>query len=184
MNTYIFIYDGFAQFEVILASYLLKTKSNIVTVGVDGSQIESCEGFKTIPHKILKEIKPEDVDIFIIPGGDPDKIHKKEELYELLGKLNNNKCKIGAICSGIIHFLKSGVLGDKKYTTSININEHKKFIKSNFIDMNVVSDDNLITAKANGYVDFALEIGKIMGIYSSDDDYNETVNFFKYFKYE
>ncbi|WP_175406469.1 hypothetical protein [Bacillus sp. FJAT-27264] len=43
-------------------------------------------------------------------------------------------------------------------------------------------DRNIVTALPNGYVDFALELGKLMNIYKDKADYQETIEFFKYFK--
>ncbi|MNI95193.1 hypothetical protein D3C73_1534270 [compost metagenome] len=51
-----------------------------------------------------------------------------------------------------------------------------------YMNTNVVVDGHIITAKANAYVDFGIEIGKVMNIYSSTEDLEETIEVFKYFK--
>lgn len=182
MNTYVLIYEGFTQFEVVLANYFLKTKGEIITVGINNNIVLSAEGFRTVPHTVLEEVKVEDVDLFIIPGGDPDKLISNKEFYNLLNKLNDEKKKIGAICSGTVHLAKSGVLNGKKFTTSVSIDEYKYFNKIDFKNDNIVVDGNILTAKANGYVDFAIELGTIMNIYKDEADLKETIDFFKYFK--
>jgi len=91
---------------------------------------------------------------------------------------NKNKV-LAAICAGPVHLAKAGVLNGLKYTTSINVNEY--FQKENYRDENVVIDNKVITAEPEGYVDFAIEIGKLMNIYKDDQDLEETINFFKYF---
>jgi hypothetical protein len=48
--------------------------------------------------------------------------------------------------------------------------------------INVIRDGNILTAKPNGYVDFALELGRMMDIYQDEADLQETIDFFKYFK--
>lgn len=50
------------------------------------------------------------------------------------------------------------------------------------INSNVVRDGNIITAKPNGYVDFAIEIGRALDIYEDEDDLNETIEFFRHFR--
>lgn len=45
----------------------------------------------------------------------------------------------------------------------------------------VVVDGHIITAKASAYVDFGIEIGKVMNIYSGAEDLEETIQVFKYF---
>ena len=182
MNTYILIYDDFAQFEVILANYFLKTKGKIITVGINKDSVISSEGFITVPHISLDEVLVKNVDLFIIPGGNPENILDNKSFYTLLKRISDENKKIGAICSGVIHLAKSEVLNDKKFTTSVSLDENKYFNKNNFVNQNVIVDNNIITAKANGYVDFALELGKVMGIYESEEDLQETISYFKEFK--
>ena len=181
MKTYILIYEGFVQFEVILASYFMKTKGEIITVGVDNNRVTSVEGFITIPHMTIANVDVNEVDLFIIPGGQPEKLLENTELHNLLIQLNNQNKAIGAICAAPIHLAKSGVLKGKKYTTTLPINEFKEFQGCTYLDENVVVDNNIITAKASGYVDFAIEIGKVMDIYENEEDLEETIRYFKYF---
>lgn len=181
MKTCILVYDGFTQFEVILAAYLLKTKGEIITAGLDKKPVTSYEGFQIIPDTSISKINADKIDMFIIPGGSPDKLYKNEELYNFIIKINNQNKKIAAICSGVLHLAACGILNNKNYTTSINPKEFDEFKNSTYVEENVVTDGNIITAKAEGYVDFAIQLGKIMKIYENEEDLNETIKFFKYF---
>jgi len=180
MKTYILIYDDFVQFEVIIASYFMKTKGEIVTVGLTNEKVSSFEEFITLPHMTIDEIDINDVDVFIIPGGNPKKL-KCTKFYKLLKDLNKKTIPIAAICSAPIHLARSGVLKGKKYTTTLPIDEYKLFEKEYFKNKNVVVDKNIITAKASGYVDFAIEIGKVMNIFENEEDLEETIRYFKRF---
>jgi putative intracellular protease/amidase len=120
----------------------------------------------------------------IIPGGDPIKVNKKEKLYSLINEVNKKDKFIGAICAVPVHLAKAGILSNKKYTTTLDISSIEEFNVENFIDENVVIDKNIITAKASGYVDFALELGKKVAVFEDEDDLNETIRFFKYFNEE
>ena len=182
MNVYVLVYDGFAQFEVVLANYFLSTKMNIITVGITSKMVTSMEGFQTVPHSILEDLSFKDIDLFIIPGGDPTELFEIDSFYTFLKSLNNANKKIAAICAGTAHLAKAGILNDKKFTTSLAPEKCDYFDRSNFIDTNVVQDGNLITSKGNGYVDFALKLGEVMNIYENDSDYQETVRYFKEFK--
>jgi putative intracellular protease/amidase len=93
MKTYILIYEGFVQFEVIFASYFQKTKGEIITIGFSNDNVSSFEGFITSPHLTIDEIDINDVDIFIIPGGNPEKA-KSSKLDDLLKDLNNKNIPI------------------------------------------------------------------------------------------
>ena len=134
-----------------------------------------------MPHITINEININEVDLFIIPGGDPSKVNEKGKLYELLTELDEKGIVIGAICSAPIHLAKAGVLSGKSYTTSVPVNEFPEFEEENYKDENVIIDKNIITAKASGYVDFAIELGKMMNIYKNEEDLLETIRYFKYY---
>lgn len=182
MKTYVFMYDKFAQFEVILTNYLASAAGEVITVGIDDSAVTSIEQFKMIPHKILSEINVDDVDLFVIPGGDPDNINKKQELYDFIRKLNDQEKLIGAICYAPIHLARAGILKGKKFTTSMPVDEYKEFEDAHFVNQNVVVDGNIITGKGVGYIDFAIEIGKLLDIYENEEELMDTINFFKHQK--
>lgn len=182
MKTYILIYDDFALFEGVLTGLFNRSKGEIVTVGITKNEVASEEGFKLVPHTELKDVDINDVDIFIIPGGNPEGLFSHKELYEFIIKLNDMGKMIAAICAGPTHLARAGILKGKKYTTSMPVEEWPEFEKDMFIDENCVRVGNIITAKGNGYVDFALEIGKAMNIFDGEEDYRETVEFFRNFR--
>lgn len=182
MKSYVLVYEGFVQFEVVLASYLLKHAGEIITVGVSKAPVVSAESFKVIPDITIDEVNVDEVDAFLVPGVYPDTLSNHEEFYTLLEKLNTKGKVIGAICSAPRHLAKAKVLKDKKYTTTVNPSDFAEFNVDNFVNENVVIDGNIITAKANGYVDFGIEIGKMVGIYEDEADYQETIDYFKHFK--
>jgi len=183
-STYVFIYDSFAQFEVILANYFLKHKGEVITFGIDNDKVTSHEEFITVPHKSIDDINVDDIDLLIIPGVDPSKVNEKEKLYSLIKEVNKKDKFIGAICAAPVHLAKTSILSNRKYTTTLDINSIEEFNVENFVDKNVVIDKNIITAKASGYVDFALELGKKVEVFEDEEDLNETIRFFKYFNDE
>ena len=63
---------------------------------------------------------------------------------------------------------KPGILCDVKSTHSS--------------DEDWVIDKNVITARANAYVDFAVEVAKKLDLFASEDDLQETINFWKHYQ--
>ena len=49
-------------------------------------------------------------------------------------------------------------------------------------DEDWVTDKNVITARANAYVDFAVEVAKKLDLFASEDDLQETINFWKHYQ--
>jgi putative intracellular protease/amidase len=182
MKTYILVYPSFVQYEVVLTSLFMKTAGDIVTVGIDGSEVTSHEGFIVKPHMQLSDFKLDDVDLFVIPGGEHVNIYGNPLLTKTLQGLNEKGKVIAAICSGPVHLAKAGLLDGKRYT-SYRMPERKgDFKKAKRIEENVVVDGNIVTAKAVGYVDLALELGKIFKIYKDEADYQETVEVYRNYK--
>lgn len=180
MKTYVLIYEGFVQFEVVLANNFMKTKGDIITVGKDMNEVLSHEGFKTIPHKTIDDIDIEEVDLFIIPGGFPDILINNTKLHKLLKELNSKNKVIGAICAAPIHLAKAGILNGRNFTTTLPVEEFYEFNECNFKNRDIVVDKNIVTAKANAYVDFAIKLGELMDIYENEEDLEETIRYFKY----
>ena len=55
-----------------------------------------------------------------------------------------------------------------------------KSIHSSYVDL--VTDKNVITARANAYVDFAVEVAKKLDLFASEADLQETINFCKHYQ--
>ena len=49
-------------------------------------------------------------------------------------------------------------------------------------DADLVTDKNVISARANAYFDFAVEVAKKLDLFASEDDLQETINFWKHYQ--
>jgi len=182
MKTYVYIYNNFAQFEIIIPTYLMKTVGEIITFSISNEPVTSIESFKIIPDKTIKEIseKIDEIDCIIIPGGDID-LEYSEPVKKIIQELVKRKKIVAGICSGISLLYSAGVLENrqvaisKEYFDGLQENE-------NFITENVCVDENIITSKASGYVEFGIRIGEKLNIYKDQNDLNETIDFFREFK--
>lgn len=182
MKTGIVIYDGFVHFEISLLSYLMNSKGTVVTIAKNLDEVTSEEGFKIKPHETISESIVDELDVLIVPGGSEKELIHDDELKTLIKKFNDSNKVIGAICSAVLVLAETGILNGSVYTSSIPEAEFEKYENMTYVDVNVVTSNNIITAKANGYVDFAIEVGAKMDIYDDKDDLNETIDFFRNFK--
>lgn len=180
MKAHIFVYPGYVNFEVVLAAYFFKSVGDVEIVGLTDDVVESAEGFPTKPHRVLADLSVEEVEVFIVPGGDPAALENKGEFYDFLAKLKGSECCIGAICAGPLHLARAGILDGRKFTTSLDPAAMPEFAKGEFVQELAVVDRNIVTANPEGYVDFALELGRLMDIYEDEADYQETIEFFKH----
>lgn len=164
MNTYIFLYPETSFFEVTLVAYFMKTKGNIYVVAEDEYRtICTNEGVKIQKDISLTQMKLESIDTFIICGGEIKNINNKQLLYEIINKCVEDKKIVAGICAG--RNIISDAVGNLEYSE------------------NTCVLDNIILSPGNEYVDFALTVGRMADIFIDEEDYKETIDYFKYFKY-
>ena len=74
---------------------------------------------------------------------------------------------IAGICAGVDVLDRAGILCDVQSTHST--------------DEDWVSDRNVTTARANAYVDFAIEVAKKLNLFESEEDVQGTIDFWKHY---
>lgn len=163
MNTYIFLYPETSFFEVNLVAYFMNTVGNVY-VAAEDEHVAICtnEGIKIQKDINLSDIDDEGIDALIICGGEISNVNDTKRLSEIIRKCVEKKKIVGGICAG--RNLISNAIENLEY-------EEKTCIQ-----------DNIVLSPGNEYVDFALAVGKCAGIFADEDDYNETVDYFKHFK--
>lgn len=71
----------------------------------------------------------------------------------------------------------------QEYAAGVDVLEHagilEKINSTYSSDLDVVADDRVITARANGYVDFAIEVAKKMDLFEDEADLQETIEFWR-----
>jgi 4-methyl-5(b-hydroxyethyl)-thiazole monophosphate biosynthesis len=169
MNIYIYLYDGFAEFEMIFITTFLR-KQNIVAVAQENRVYQGEGMLKHLPDITLSEIDPADVDLFVIPGGDPKEAYKDEDLASVLKKLNEKKKMISAICGGPFVLAKYGLLDGRKCTgggTGLDLaeTEVKELFKEAIVKNDgIVRDEHIITATGQNFLELACEIEMVLGV--------------------
>ena len=165
---YFIIYDECCFYEIVILSYFLNfTKQKIKFCTLSGNSIKCMEGFHVDCDLSFEEIDITTAKSIILTGGNINNV-KSEKLTKLLQIANSRGILIGAICAGV------DLLDDAEILHSI-CSTHSK-------DMDVVSDYNIITARANAYVDFAIEVAKKLDLFKDENDLQETIDFWKYHK--
>ena len=52
-------------------------------------------------------------------------------------------------------------------------------LSTHYSELDVVISEKVITSRANGYIDFAIEAAKKMDIFKDEEDIRETISFWK-----
>lgn len=168
MKDVFLVYDKCCFYEIVILNYYMSfSNCDMVFCSLDGNPIKAMEGFSVNVDMSLKDLDKEQIRSFIVPGGNIAEIHNTE-VMNYLQDLKSKEVLIAAICAGVDVLDNAGILQDVKSTHSI--------------DEDFVSDKNIITARANAYVDFAIEVAKKLDLFMSGEDLQETVDFWKNYK--
>jgi putative intracellular protease/amidase len=186
MNVCIFYYDGFCEFEVVLAAAEFSSE-NVITVALEDKVYISEEKQKFIPHKTIEDINPTEVDLFIIPGGKPDYLFDNSTLKNFIRALNKEGKFISGICGGTKLMATYGILDNKRCTGDgnglrTNADYINLFISSIIVKEDVVVDGNVITSTGQGFVEFAFKLVEIMNIYKDKEELEKSYKWYKNIK--
>lgn len=168
METVVILYNTCCIYEIVILNYFLKfTNKNVVFVSVDGKTITSMEGYSMNVSGKLTDIDVTKVELMVVPGGNIKEIDNAL-VYGYMRNVMANKGIIAGICAGVDVLEHAGILEgiDSTYST----------------ELDVAITDHVITARANGYVDFAIEVAKKMNLFEDEHDLEETIAFWREFK--
>ncbi|WP_313799231.1 DJ-1/PfpI family protein [Cytobacillus sp.] len=173
----LFIFDRYCEFEIAPAISILRDTHDLHTFSLHKLPCESEAGLKTIPDFSVKEINVNEYEILIIPGGDLRLIANAKELFVLVHKFHNIGKKIAAICSGVYVIAKAGILNNFTYTVTLSKKQRDflgVFDERNFRYKDIVIQDNVITAQGHAYVEFGIEVYKMLR-----ETNTETIDFYR-----
>lgn len=168
MKNLFLVYDDCCFYEIVILSYFMKfTGEEALLCSIDGKSINCMEGYSVNVDSTLKDVDIDNIKSLVIPEGDITKINIPE-VHEVIRALADKGALVTAICAGVDVLDEAGVLKDVKSTHSE--------------DLDVVSEKNIVTARANAYVDFAIEVAKKLELFEDERDLQETIDFWKYHK--
>jgi len=185
---HLFLYDNFVDFEITQLLMLFKDQP-LITVGFSKGLVKSYGKLQVQADISIADLKPEEVELFIIPGGEPKEFirnskytSKIEVLNTKLKKLVSNGSIIGAICGGPTFLANAGILDGKKCTATIADDEKEFFRNTIFKDSDLEIDQNIITAKGQAFTEFAVAIARKSDIIKTEKEALETINWFRNIK--
>ncbi len=168
MKSVVLLYNTCCIYEIVILNYFLKySGKNVEFVSIDGNAITSMEGYSINVSGIMTNTNTKNIELMIIPGGNIKEIDNKI-VWEYIKQIHSDNALIAGICAGVDVLDHSGVLDGIDSTHST--------------ELDVVVTDKIITSRANGYVNFAIEIAKKMNLFKDDADLRETIAFWRDYK--
>ena len=166
MKDVFLIYDSCCFYEIVTLSYFMRFSGcDLVFCAPEGKPVRVMEGFTVQPDLSLGDLDRERIRSFILPGGAVSSINH-QEIWNLLRELKAKQVLIAGICAGVDVLDAAGILEKVRSTHSV--------------DEDLVKDGKIITARANAYLDFAIKTADALGLFSSEEDLQETIAFWKH----
>ncbi|XMB67682.1 DJ-1/PfpI family protein [Mycoplasmatota bacterium zrk1] len=161
MRVAYYLYDGYSQIEISIPEFLFR-KEETMTLSSNQDVVVCQGGKRSLIDYSVSEVNPEDIDVLIIPGG---KANIEEDILKLIKDCEKQGIVIGAICAGVDYLLHAGVLNDRKYTGFFDRDKTYDFLpKDGILTYKMYeSDKNIITARPEAYLEFALELYHLAG---------------------
>jgi len=154
--------EGFEEIEAVAVIDILR-RANIKVdiVGIEDEIVSGRNGIKILCDKIITDVKPDDYDGIVLPGGNPGykNLENNQQVINFIKTYNNRGKLIAAMCASPTILEKIGVLEGKKATCYPTMKDKLK----NYVDERVVVDKNVITSQGPGTaIEFALEIVRFL----------------------
>jgi putative intracellular protease/amidase len=173
---HVLVFDGFADWEPAFALAELRRSGGleVVTVGFAATPIRSMGGLQVVPDRVLADVDPSTVRLFLLPGGDLwEGAYPRTELETLLHDLQGRRSPIAAICGGTLALARAGLLDHRSHTSN-ELAYLQQMVPGyagagRYVDALAVRDDGLITASGVGATEFAREIFEELEVFSAAD---------------
>ena len=146
----ILIEQQYQELEVWYPLYRLREAGCKVTlVGPEaGVSYPSKLGYPAKSDKAAKDVKADDFDLIVIPGGfAPDFIRRTDAMLRLVSDMAEHGKVVAAICHGPWVFCSTQALKGKKATCFFAIKDDVSNAGARYVDEEVVRDGNLITSR-------------------------------------
>jgi 4-methyl-5(b-hydroxyethyl)-thiazole monophosphate biosynthesis len=154
--------EGFEEIEAVaIIDVLRRANIKVDVVGVEDEIVEGRNGIKILCDKIISDVKPEEYDGIILPGGNPGykNLENNQQVINFIKYFNSKGKLIAAICAAPTILESIGILEGKKATCFPKMKDKIR----NYVDEKVVVDGNIITSQGPGTaIEFALEIVKLI----------------------
>ena len=149
MKALIISADNFEDTELLVPYYRLKEEGLQVDIAsIEKGKIKGIHGYELEANKNLNEIKPDDYDILILPGGRaPETIRKQQEALEIARHFFSNNKPVSAICHGPQTLITAGLLKGMHATCYKSVAQEMMNANALYEDKEVVVDGNLVTSR-------------------------------------
>ena len=172
---YLFVFDGFADWEPSLVTAGLNSYSDfeIRTFSTDGKTVKSMGNLSVKPNSGLELILMADFDLLILPGGKKWEEGGNTEIANFTKDTFNSGKTVAAICAATTFLAKQGLLNMVKHTSNglqyLKTQVPNYGAEKYYVNEPCVDDKNIITANGAAMIEFAYKIFEHFDILQKED---------------
>jgi protein deglycase len=162
----VFLATGFEEIETVTIVDVLRRAGVDVTVaGLTPNEVEGAHAMKIVPDKSIDDVKVEDFDAIIVPGGNPGykNLRKDQRVLKMVKKAFDSGKLIAAICAAPAVLSDAGVLEGKSCTIFPGMDDELEKGGGKPKHDIVVVDGNIITSRGPATaLPFALKLAETL----------------------
>jgi len=149
MKALIISADQFEDTELLVPLYRFQeTGIGVDVASLRKGDITGKRGYGATANKSLDEVKPDDYDILVLPGGKaPAEVRKQAKAIEIVKAFFRQNKPVAAICHGPQILVSAGLLKGRHATCYETVAPELKDAGALYEDSEVVVDGNLVTSR-------------------------------------
>jgi protease I len=125
--------------------------AGVTVLGLTTGPVRGKLGGSIEPDRLLSEVRAEDFDLVLIPGGQaPETLRLEPRVLDFVRSFDRRKAPIAAICHGPQVLISADLLRGRRATCYRGIRDDVKLAGALYEDRPVVVDGHLITSRAPG----------------------------------
>ncbi len=160
----VFLASGFEEIETVtIVDVLRRAGVDVKVAGLTPNVVEGAHGIKIVPDKSIDDLKVEDFDAVVVPGGNPGykNLRKDPRVINIIKKAFNSNKLVAAICAGPTVLSDAGILEGKACTIYPGMDEELEAGGGKPKHDIVVVDGNIITSRGPATaLPFALKLAE------------------------
>jgi protease I len=140
--------------------------ADVVTVGAEKGTVSGKKGATLEVEKTFGEVSPDEFQMLVIPGGGaPENLRIVDDAVAFTRRFVESGKPVGSICHGPQLLISADVLKGRTVTSVNKIRDDVKNAGGNYVDEELVVDDNLITSRVpKDLPAFNDALGKALGL--------------------
>lgn len=141
--------DGFEDSELLQPWQQLNEEGVSADIAsLQAGTITGKHGMEVSASLSVDEVDPDDYDLLLLPGGKaPAELRKHERVLDIARQFFRDNKPVAAICHGPQILVSAGVMLGRTATAYPSVGDELTKAGANYLDKEVVVDDNLITSR-------------------------------------